>query len=243
MLQPKRHRSGVRHGRHSAWMTALLVAGLLIISGCGQDPSPSRTPATGGVESFTFFDLGRTTVVDDAVRERLGRELGAVAVERRGILDLASDGRRMLAEHLPVLDQLNRRLNKDYRERVEHDVFKLMYRYPGQTSPAFETVRLVFDSVSGHPLHFEITANQAGAAILDVLKDKYGPYREINDVSGPILQWEKQGDRLIVLPRLSRLGQPEYHIRIYFVANIEAMLARETDTAAQERAKNARSAF
>jgi hypothetical protein len=224
-------------------MAALVVAGMLIISGCGQEPSPSRPPATGGPDSFTFFDLGRASVLDDVVRQRLARELGDAAVERRGILDLASDGRRILAEHLPVLDALNRRLNRDYRERVEHDLFKLMYRYPGRTSPAFETVRLVFDLVSGLPLHFEITANQAGAEILAVLKEKYGPPGEISDPTGPLLLWEKHGDRLLVLPRRSRLGQPEYHIRIYFLDNIEAMLAREADTAAQERAQNARSAF
>ena len=222
---------------------ALLIAACLTMAGCDKDSRPSQPAAVEKGESFTFFDLGRSTVLDDAIRDRLSQELGAVAVERRGILDLAPDGRRLLSDHLPAIYQLDRKLNKDYRERVEHDLLKLMYRYPGHTSPAFETVRLVFDLVTGHPLHFQITANQAGAEILAVLNNKYGPPKEIADTTGPILQWEKLDDRLIVLPRRSRLGQPEYHIRIYFMDNIEAMLAREADSAAKERAKNARSAF
>ncbi len=243
MHQLKHHRAESRLDLSPAWITVILIAGLIILTGCGKEGAQSSPPAAGRAESFTFFNLGRNTVIDDTIRGRLEGELGAVAVERRGILDLASDGRRLLAEHLPVLDRLNRRLNKDYRERVEHDVLKLVYRYPGRTSPAFETVRLVFDTGSGHPLHFEITANQAGAEIIEVLKGKYGPAQQIEDVTGPILHWEKQGDRLVVLPRRNRLGQPEYLIRIYFVANIETVLVREADTAAKERAKNARSAF
>ena len=243
MHQLKHHRAEFRLGRCPAWVAVFWIAGLIILTGCGKEGAQSSPPAAGRIESFTFFNLGRNTVIDDTIRGRLEGELGAVAVERRGILDLASDGRRFLAEHLPDLDRLNRLLNKDYRERVEHDVLKLMYRYPGRTSPAFETARLVFDFDSGHPLHFEITANQAGAEILEVLKDKYGPPQQIEDTTGPVLHWEKQDDRLVVLPRRNRLGQPEYLIRIYFVANIEAVLARETDKAAKERAKNARSAF
>jgi hypothetical protein len=119
---------------------------------------------------------------------------------------------------------LNRRLNRNFRERVEHDVLTLRYNYPTRTSPAFENVRLVFHRGTRRPLYFDILANEAGAGILDVLENKYGPPLRQSDDGSEVLLWEKHGDRLVVLPRTNRLGAPEYLIGIYFVENIEALL-------------------
>lgn len=230
----------------AALALGVLVGCLWLLTGCGQEPDPSTAPAAAGdrqLESFTFFDLGRRSTLDEGVRERLDGELGAAAVERRGIVDLAPDGRGLLALHAPALDRLNRRLNDDFRERVEHDVDILMYHYPERTAPAFESVRLVFDGRTGRPLHFQITAGESGDAILAVLEDKYGPPRRIADESGPLLLWERNDDRLLVLPRTNRLGRPEYLIRIYFVGNIEELLAREARERKEKGAESARSAF
>jgi len=233
--------------RRGALALGVLIGCFWLLTGCGQEPgsSGSSPPAAGDrqVESFTFFDLGRHSILGGAVRERLESELGAAAVERRGIVELAPDGRGLLARHTPALDRLNRRLNNDFRERVEHDVDILMYRYPERTAPAFESVRLVFDGRTGRPLHFQTTANEAGGDILAVLEDKYGAPRRIEDEKGPILLWERDDDRLLVLPRTSRLGRPEYLIRIYFANNIERLLAREARGRNDEGAGGARSAF
>ena len=242
-MRQETHQGRSHIDRRRTGAVLLLIGCLLLIGGCGKDPGPSRPPAVNGTESFTFFDLGRNSVLDDDTRQRLSRELGDVAVERRGILNLAPDGLRLVADHLPLIDRLNRRLNKDFRERVEHDLLTLMYRYPGRTSPAFESVRLIFDLSALRPLHFQITANQVGAEILKVLNEKYGSPQRIADRSGDLLIWERQGDRLLVLPRRNRLGQPEYHIRIYFMGNIETLIGREKNDTGSGAAKDARSAF
>lgn len=209
----------------------LLLALLSIVAGCGQDPQTASRPAGGGAggETFTFFGLGRQSVLDQAARDRLKDELGAEAVARRGLVDLEFQGPGWLARHLPDLHALNRRLNNEFRERVEYDVLTLRYNYPTRKSPAFEKVRLVFDGSSRHPLYFEILANAAGAEILRVLEDKYGPPLDRGGEGEKVLLWEKQGDLLVVLPRINRLGQPEYLIGIYFVEAIESLRASRPD--------------
>lgn len=203
----------------------LLLVALSLATGCGQDQKTASRPSEGeaGVETFTFFGLGRQSVLDQAARDRLKRELGAEAVARRGLVDLEFQSPGWLARHLPDLDRLNRRLNNDFRERVEYDVLTLRYNYPTRNSPAFEKVRLVFDGKTRHPLFFEILANAAGAEILRVLEDKYGPPADRGEGGEKVLLWEKQGDLLVVLPRINRLGQPEYLIGIYFVDGIESL--------------------
>jgi hypothetical protein len=209
----------------------LLVAVLGLTAGCGQDSGAPPRTANGeaGVETFTFFGLGRQSVLDEAARDRLKKELGAEAVARRGLVDLEFQGPRWLARYLPDLDRLNRRLNNDFRERVEYDVLTLRYNYPTRNSPAFEKLRLVFDGKTRHPLYFEILANAAGAGILQVLEDKYGPPVDRGEKGEKVLLWEKNGDRLVVLLRINRLGRPEYLIGIYFVSRIESLLKNRTD--------------
>jgi hypothetical protein len=209
----------------------LLLVVLSLATGCGQDPETASRPSDGeaGVETFTFFGLGRQSVLDQAARDRLKKELGAEAVARRGIVDLEFQGPGWLARYLPDLHALNRRLNKDFRERVEYDVLTLRYNYPTRNSPAFEKVRLVFDGQTRHPLYFEILANAAGAGILQVLEDKYGPPADRGEEGAKVLLWEKNGDRLVVLPGINRLGQPEYLIGIYFVDRIESLRADRFD--------------
>ena len=209
---------------------ALLALGLVVV-GCGQDPETASRPAGGedGGETFTFFGLGRQSVLDEAARDRLKKELGAEAVARRGLVDLEFQSPGWLAHYLPDLDRLNRRLNNDFRERVEYDVLTLRYNYPTRNSPAFEKVRLVFDQKTRQPLYFEILANAAGAEILQVLEDKYGPPVDRGEEGEKVLLWEKNGDLLVVLPRINRLGRPEYLIGIYFVSRIESLLKDRAD--------------
>ena len=210
----------------------LCLLGLsLAVAGCGQDPETASRSSDGEarLETFTFFGLGRQSALDEAARDRLGKELGAAAVARRGIVDLGFQRPGWLARYLPDLDRLNRRLNNDFRERVEYDVLTLRYNYPTRSSPAFEKVRLVFDGKTRHPLYFEILANAAGAEILQVLEDKYGPPADRGREGEKVLLWEKHGDRLVVLPRTNRLGRPEYLIGIYFVGRIESLLKDRTE--------------
>jgi hypothetical protein len=208
----------------------LLALGLMAI-GCGRDPQTDSRPAGDDAEgeTFTFFGLGRQSVLDEAARDRLKKELGAAAVARRGLVDLEFQSPGWLARHLPDLDALNRRLNNDFRERVEYDVLTLRYNYPTRNSSAFEKVRLVFDQKTRHPIYFEILANAAGAEILRVLEDKYGqPSGRVGERE-KVLLWETQGDLLVVLPSINRLGQQEYLIGIYFVSRIESLLKYRKD--------------
>ncbi len=209
----------------------------VLLAGCGNDASPPAPPAPAaaghaGIETFTFFGLGRQSVLGKADQDRLRRELGAEAVSRRGPVDLEFVSPGWLGRHIPSLDAMNRRLNNDFRERVEHDVLSLRYNYPTRNNPSFERVNLVFHQATRRPLYFEILANAAGAGILDVLKEKYGAPLSRDEAGGKVLLWENHEDWLVVLARTNRLGRPEYLIGIYFTANLEMLKGRRNADAA-----------
>jgi hypothetical protein len=223
--------SGFRYQLPHLWLVFLLV--LLLVAGCGEEPDAVQPPPEG----FSFFDLGANSTLTPAVRKRLGEQLGSAAVTRRGIIDLEATRERLLQDHFAELERLNKALNYPPMERVEHDITRLTFRYAKQKDLPFGFVELVFWNQDSHPLFFAITAQTDGPAIVDQLEQKYGPPQTIapKDGQGRILHWHEDRDVLIVSVLPNRLGEEEYHIAMYFVGNLERMLAHEQRAAAQRQ--------
>ena len=167
---------------HKAALSAILIIILLPILLSCSDSKQQETATTSAAvmpESFTFFDLGINSRLDEKTREELGNELGRDAIERRSILDLEINYKRFLQTYFPQLNELNLDLNFPPRERVEHNTVKLMYRYALKKNVPFDYVELVFSNYTQAPLLFRINFRQDDAGILDTLKSKYGQPRVI----------------------------------------------------------------
>jgi hypothetical protein len=223
-------------GKSARTWAARIALALLIgiagqfVSGCGDNP---EKPTTGGtappVETFTFFDLGRNSRFSPEIRASLAEWLGNDAIETRGILDLETNYPGFLKAHLPEVDRQNRRLNYLPRERVEHDLIRLMYRYPHKKHVPFDYIELVFAEPSRKPILFRIRLKADDADTLNTLKTKYGSPQVIDweQENGQSLVWRKGSDVLMVSRVPDQFGVPDHHIVIYFTDNLKEMLDAE----------------
>jgi hypothetical protein len=222
---------------------------LYLCSGCGRGKETSeKSVAEERAESFTFFGLGANTVLTEEIRENLSEELGSSAVATRTTIDLAINYRGFLQNHFNSLYKINKGLNSETGERIEHDTLKLTFRYAQRKGTPFYYVELLFSSYAKTPLYFKIKAKAEGAYLVDTLKEKYGePARiEWETEEGESLHWEKNGDVMILSKVPDRLGNPEYHIMIYYVRNLNDLLDREKKEAERreiERKKAGETAF
>jgi hypothetical protein len=222
---------------------------LLMIFACDEkkEPAPDQG-AQGTSESFTFFDLGKSSRFSDGVRKDLNRQLGNDAIEKRSLLNLEINYYGFLQEHFPALQILNIQLNPTSGERIEHNIVKLMYRYARKKNQPFDFVELVFSNYSQLPLLFKINFKTDEANIVETLKSKYGDPRQIDwkDKGGQSMYWDKNNDILIVSLVPDQFGNPEYQIRIFFVENIKALLATESaekEKQKRQKAKSGKTAF
>ena len=94
----------------SAVIFPMVIAILLTLS-CSEQPgtAPSQ-PVTPDGDTFTFFEVGRTTILNNHLRRDLKGVLGDVAIESRNIIDLDINYRGFLKEHFPDIDTVNRQL-------------------------------------------------------------------------------------------------------------------------------------
>jgi len=229
----------------------VLVIGLsyLLLFACGDKKEPAADQiAQGPSESFTFFDLGKSSRFSASVRKNLNRQLGNDAIAKRSPLDLEINYYGFLKEHFPALQALNVQLNPSTARRVEHNTVKLMYRYARKENVPFDYVELIFSDYSQHPLLFRINFQKDEANIIETLKTKYGEPLRIDwkDQNGESMYWEKNEDLFIVSLVPDQFGNPEYQIRIYFVENIKTLLATERAEKEKEesqRAKSGKTAF
>ena len=134
-----------------------------------------------------------------------------------------------MARHLPKLDELNREINYPPGERVEHDTVKLMYRYTRKKGAPFDYVELVFSEYTKTPLVFIINFKKDETGIVETLKTKYGPPREIDwkEENGRSMIWEKNADNMIVSLVPDQFGRHGYQIVIYFVRNLKRFIKTE----------------
>ena len=226
---------------------AVLLIFAVLAAGCNGDreePAPPVKPATG----FTFFDLGAESVYSKALRKKLESELGSDAIATRTIIDLSINYQGFLQAHFPDLHDFNLRLNNTTGARVEHNTTKLMYRYPHRNNRPFRNVELMFSNYTQKPLLFIVRTDKQESTILNTLIDKYGEpvIHQWGETQGMSHHWQKGKDILILSQSLNRIGNPEFHIHIYFVNNMNELLSTEKKEALkreQERKRMGREAF
>lgn len=224
--------------------TLVLGLALIMILACGEKKEPATDQSAQGTpESFTFFDLSKSSRFSDGIRKNLSRQLGNDAIEKRSLLNLEINYYGFLQEHFPGIQALNTQLNPASGERIEHNILKLMYRYARKKNQPFDFVELVFSNYSQLPLLFKINFKNDEANIVETLKSKYGDPRQIDwkDKGGQSMYWDKNNDILIVSLVPDQFGNPEYQIRIFFVENIKALLATESAQREKQKSRRAKS--
>lgn len=207
-----------------------LVSMMWVSCGDNQD-SISKKPREDKSESFTFFDLGTNTRLSDKIRDELGKKLGKDAIERHGVLSLNTIYEGFIQKNLPQISELNREINSPAGERVEHDIIRLMYRYPRKQGSPFDYVELVFSGYTQTPLVFKINLQNDETGIVETLKSKYGPPKRIDwrDEDGESLIWRKNEDLMIVSLVPDQFIRHGYEIAIYFVRNLREFIKIERD--------------
>ncbi|MGD8971123.1 MAG: hypothetical protein PVG01_06915, partial [Desulfobacterales bacterium] len=213
-----------RHCFLKLFLSGLTAVMLLSCSSDEQLPdySPSQT------EGITFFDVGAETVFSDALRERLRRNLGPDAIAYRSTIDLEFNARGFLQRQFPILHDLNQRLNTPAGERVEHDTVKLMYRYAVKENLPFSYVELVFSNFTGKPLFIQVRSRDL-SDIIRTLEEKYGRPQAIDQPAneGRFFFWSDRQDVLLVSIIPTWRGDKEYQLVIYYVDNLEKLVAVE----------------
>ena len=223
---------------------AYIILSFLILLSCGDKQEPAQTSAKSSKSvTFTFFDLGSDTQLTRPIRKDLRERLGRDAIENRSIIDLEINFRGFLKKYFPDLDNLNQRLNFPPGERVEHKTVKLMYRYAQKQNSPFDYVELVFSDYSKRPMLFKINFQKDEAGILETLKGKYGQPQLIDwkEENGSSMYWQKNKDYLIVSLVPDQFGNPEYQIIIYFVENLNQLIAAEKEEREKKEAQRAKS--
>lgn len=228
-------------------LTVALIVGL---SGCGSD-QPESAPVSGkdaNTESFTFFDLGTNSLFSDATRRSLNDKLGNDAISYRNMINLEENYPGFLKRYFTDLDHLNRRLNSDIGERIDHETIKLTYRYARKRDVPFDYVEILFSDYSKKPVLLKIRFKADTLGTIDRLKKKYGPPGEIiwEQENGRTLFWEKNQDYLLASLVPNQFGAIEHRIAIFFTANLEDLLQKERaqkQRVSEEKAQSGKSAF
>jgi hypothetical protein len=204
----------------------LAVAVLLLLSCSTDEQSPDYSRSQ--TEGITFFDVGAETVFSDALRDRLRKNLGPDAIAYRSTIDLEFNAKGFLQRHFPILHDLNQRLNTPTGERVEHDTVKLMYRYAVKENLPFSYVELVFSNDSGKPLFIQVRSRDL-SDIIRTLEEKYGSPQAIDRPAdeGRVFFWRDHRDVLLVSIIPTWRGDKEYRLVIYYVDNLEKLVAVE----------------
>lgn len=227
----------------------IIIMFIFLSVSCGDKeetgpPPPAPTPA----DSFTFFDIGKNTIISGNVRESLNKTLGDDAIERRNILDLEINYQGFLKEYFADFDKLNKQLNSPLGERVEHNTVKLMYRYMQNKNVSFDYVELVYSGYTQRPVLIKIHLKKNGAKTLETLKQKYGAPERINwdGETSKSFYWKKSNDLLIQSFVPDQFGKPKCQIIIYFKNALEKLLEdeqTEKEKTRRERTKSGKTAF
>ena len=232
-----------------AWWIVFLISSLLIFVACSDNQEPAEEkPKSPGQESFTFFNLGKSTRLTEAVRNDLEEKLGRDAIERRSILNLEINYNGFIKKYFPDLDRINQKVNYPPRERVEHNTVKLMYRYAQKKNVPFEFVELIFSDYTGTPILFRINFKKDEAGIINTLEQKYGKPEIIDwqEENGQSMFWHQNNDYLIVNRVPDQFGNHEYKLVIYYIDNLENLIEterKEKEQKEQQEAKTGKQAF
>jgi hypothetical protein len=233
--------------RRSVFCLLAVGSCILWFIACSDDSAapPQTPPAT---EGFSFFELTSGTRFSSDLRSALENKLGSDAITRRSPLDLQIAPEDVFEAHFPEAQSLNKRLNYSPRERIEHNITKLMYRYPSRKKLPFSFVELIFSNYTGKPLVFHTTAKQEGATVLQTLEEKYGQPNTAAWDNGEqkALFWRNPGELMIVYVLRDRFDTPEYQVQLLFLDAIEELVLteeKEREARQQEKKKAVRDAF
>lgn len=222
-------RMRIRHLRPAA-VIAMFVWLLLAISGCSSEERSSGPPAEEQ-EGFTFFEVGPASRYSEELRGQLSERLGPDAIETRSLINLDIVKNGFLQRHFPELAELNARLNSPVGERVDHDTYKLMYRYAAsRRNLPFDQVEIVFSGHSRQPLYIFIRSRKDLSEVLDSLEQKYGDPRQVQTRGGQVraLYWRDERDVFLVAFVPTRRGE-EVRIMIYYYEHLQQLAALEEE--------------
>jgi len=227
----------------------IIIMLILTSVSCGdkQETDPPQ-PVPEHSDSFTFFDIGKNTIISGKVREGLNKILGDDAIEPRNIIDLEINYKGFLKEYFADLDKLNKKLNSPLGERVEHNTVKLMYRYMQNKNVSFEYVELVYSEYTRRPVLIKIHFKKDALNTIETLKEKYGAPESINwgGETSKSFYWKKSNDLLILSFVPDQFGKPKCQIIIYFKSALEKLLEdeqKEEEKTRRERTKSGKTAF
>jgi hypothetical protein len=235
--------------KSAALQAVFVIFFLHLMLACGDEQKTGElSPSPPKPESFTFFDIGVNTQLTGAVRKDLGDKLGRDAIEKRNIIDLEMNYRGFLKKYFPELFELNQQLNYPPGQRVDHDTVKLMYRYAQRKNIPFDYAELIFSNYTQLPLLIRVRFKRDEAGVIKTLEEKYGPPQiiEWQEAGGTSMFWTKKRDFLILSKVPDQFGNPEYQVAIYFVANLEELLAVEAkarEESEKQKTKTGRKAF
>jgi hypothetical protein len=204
-------------------------------------PRRVAAPAAPPPEGFSFFDVHRQTVLSRALRQRLTDQLGPDAIARRGPIDLTVIDPEFTRTHFPEVYRLHQALNPAFGGRREHAITTLTYHRAQQQGVPFRRVRFIFDQVTGHPLYLVVALAGEDPGLFDTLQTKYGsPVAVGGGQEGDrALIWRRPDEILTGISIRRRGGRIERQLRFIFLANIEALVAREQAAAEVERRRAA----
>lgn len=219
----------------AAWVLLWL---LLFTVACSSDEPPPE-PAAKDQEGFTFFDVGPASRYSEALREQLSERLGPGAIETRSLINLEVVKDGFLQRHFPELAELNARLNFPPGERVDHDTYKLMYRYAAsRRNLPFDLVEIVFSGHNRRPLYIYIRSRKNLTEVLDSLEQKYGAPRRVEsrNTNARAIYWRDDDDLFLTAFVPTRRGE-EVRMMIYYFDHLEQLAALEEE---QRRAEQER---
>ena len=228
------------------FLMTLVFGSVTLIGGCGQEEDPKPQTPPSDTNTFTFFEIGKTTVYSKKIRTDLTAKIGRDAVEYRNLINLETNYEGFLQTFFSELAALNRQLNSPAGERIEHNTFKLMYRYAQKKKIPFDYVELVFSNYSKRPILIRIDFKTDEANTVQALKTKYGEPAVIDwkKEKGRSLYWKKGNDILIVSLIPDQFGKPRYQIMIYFTDSIRELIKSEqAEIAEKEKLKSGKTAF
>lgn len=206
---------------------AVAVLAIVILAGCNRQEPAYEGPAGDKAGGFTFLELGTNTPVSADLRDRLKARLGSEAIARRTTINLESHAPGFLTTNFVDLEELNRMLNWPPRERVEHAVTQITYRYVNPNELPFEKVVLLFANPTGLPVLLNVYAGEKGESLEGPLKEKYGSPEEITWQGARTLVWTQGRDRLLFIASRDQYDRPRYQITIFYTENLKQLMAIE----------------
>ena len=237
----------------SSYPTILLKLAVLLLPligiSCGDDPAGTDPRSLRQLPaSFTFFDIGKNSILSNDLRRDLKNNLGDYSSARSNTISLEIHRKGFLARYFKELNGLNLSLNTPVDRRVEHRTTKLMFRHITGRYASFDYVEFLFSEYTKTPVIIRFAYRHDELAVVDALKQKYGAPTAIDwpEESAKILYWQKAGDYLIHTAIPDRSGTLHYQIAIYYVERLRELI--QAEQTAKERARQkgidpAKSAF